>query len=52
MVDKKEEHTAHSVASKITKALLKIKPEPKLPRRKAEGAQVNCIGGALFLVNP
>jgi hypothetical protein len=26
MDDKKDEHTAHSLASKITKALLKLKP--------------------------
>jgi hypothetical protein len=29
MADKKEEHTAHSVASKIAKALLKVKPTAK-----------------------
>jgi hypothetical protein len=34
MVDKKKEHTAHSVASKIAKALLKVKPEDKQPRYK------------------
>jgi hypothetical protein len=34
MADKKEEHTAHSVASKIAKALLKVKPESKQPRKK------------------
>jgi hypothetical protein len=33
MADKKEDHTAHSVASKIVKALLKVKPEPKPLRR-------------------
>jgi hypothetical protein len=34
MADKKEEHTAHSLASKIAKALLKVKPAAKPPRRK------------------
>lgn len=36
MADKKEEHTAHSVASKIAKALLKVRPDPKPPRRKGK----------------
>jgi hypothetical protein len=31
MADKKEEHTAHSVASTIAKASLKVKPSPSHP---------------------
>jgi hypothetical protein len=38
MADKKDEHTAHSVASKIAKALLKVKLERKSPRPKILGA--------------
>jgi hypothetical protein len=34
MADETKEHTAHSVASKIAKALLKVKPEAKTLRRK------------------
>jgi hypothetical protein len=34
MAEKKDEHTAHSLASKIAKALLKTKPEPKKPSDK------------------
>jgi hypothetical protein len=40
MADKKEEHTAHSVASKIAKALLKVKPEAKPPRRRRKRRSV------------
>jgi hypothetical protein len=32
MVDKKKEHTAHSVASKIAKALLKVTPSKQQER--------------------
>jgi hypothetical protein len=35
MADKKEEHTARSVASKIAKALLKVKPA-KSQRKKRQ----------------
>jgi hypothetical protein len=34
MAEEKKEHTAHSVASKIAKALLKKTPAPKKQQRK------------------
>jgi hypothetical protein len=36
MADKKEEHTAHSLASKIAKALLKVTPQKRGSKEKSQ----------------
>jgi hypothetical protein len=40
MADKKEEHTVHSVASKIAKALLKVKPEKRVRSGKKKTGDI------------
>jgi hypothetical protein len=40
MADKKEEHTAHSVASKIAKALLKSEAQSKHPGKADSNAEL------------